>query len=325
MISRMIITGAAGFIGSHLTDRLLLTGHEVTGLDNFTRGTRSNLQQALNDSRFTLMEADLSDANSCRHAFATAVKGGPVDMVWHMAANSDISAGVADPRLDLRDTFLTTFHVLESMREFEIPLLAFASSSAVYGDHAGALTEETGPLFPVSNYGAMKLASEGAVSAAVESFLEKAWIFRFPNVIGGRATHGVIFDLLNKLLVNSSELEVLGDGTQQKPYLHVGDLIDAMFYIREHADARLNCFNISGDDEGVTVRFIAESVVRKAAPRAAIRYAGGSRGWVGDVPRFRYSTVKLSTLGWRPLLRSEQAVGRAVAEVHADLFPLCNS
>jgi UDP-glucose 4-epimerase len=325
MNSPVIITGVAGFIGSHLADRLLLAGHGVVGIDNFTRGTRANLEPAMSQPGFLFLETDLSDSAACRQAFAQAVQSGAAQTVWHMAANSDISAGVADARIDLRNTFLTTFHVLEAMREFHIPMLAFASSSAVYGNLPGALTEDAGPLFPISNYGAMKLASEGAISAAVESFLEGAWIFRFPNVVGGRATHGVIFDLLNKLKTRQDELEVLGDGSQQKPYLHVSELIDAMLYIRENAGDALNCFNISGDEAGATVRFIAESVLRKAAPRATLRYTGGSRGWVGDVPRFRYCTDKLSALGWRPGLTSEQAIERAVEEIHSELMSPCSS
>ena len=316
----MLLTGAAGFIGSHLADRLLRLGHTVVGVDNLSRGTRWNLAAALSHPNFEFVEADLTDLRAynglaARHAFT---------MVWHMVANSDIGAGVADANVDLRDTFFTTFNTLEVMRAFRIPRLAFASTSAVYGVHDSVLREGTGPLFPISNYGAMKLASEAMISAAVESYLERAWIFRFPNVIGPRATHGIIFDLLTKLSKNPPDLEVLGDGSQQKPYLHVSELIDAMLFITENATEPLNWFNIGPPDEGTTVLQIAETVRRVAAPHLPIRFTGGNRGWVGDVPRFRYSIEKLAKLGWTPASSSAQAVERSVTEICQEFQARCS-
>ncbi len=292
----VLVTGAAGFIGSHLTDRLLEQGHTVVGIDNLSRGTRENIEAARKNPSFHFFQADLTDLAS----FGNIARQFDVEMVWHMVANSDIGAGVADPNVDLRDTFQTTFNTLLVMREQKIGKLAFASTSAVYGVHDAVLTEDIGPLFPISNYGAMKLASEALISAAVESYLERAWIFRFPNVIGSRATHGIIFDLLTKLSKNPPDLEVLGDGTQQKPYLHVSELIQAMLLVVAQADRPLNWFNIGPPDEGATVRQIAEAVLREAAPSLPIRFTGGNRGWVGDVPRFRYSIDKIKRLGWSP-------------------------
>ena len=310
----VLVTGAAGFIGSHLTDRLLEQGRTVVGIDNLSRGTRDNLKAALSQPAFHFFEADLTDLSG----FRQIVSRFPIEMVWHMVANSDIGAGVADPNVDLRDTFQTTFNTLLVMREQKIPKLAFASTSAVYGVHDAVLTEDIGPLFPISNYGAMKLASEALISAAVESYLERAWIFRFPNVIGSRATHGIIFDLLTKLSKNPPDLEVLGDGTQQKPYLHVSELIEAMVLIVGQARDPLNWFNIGPPDEGATVRQIAEAVLQEAAPKTPIRFTGGNRGWVGDVPRFRYSIEKIKRLGWSPKRTSAQAVKQAVAEIHRE-------
>ena len=232
----VLITGVAGFVGSHLTDRLLSAGHSVVGIDNLSRGNRGNIEQALQNSSFHFFEKDMTDIDAMRRVVVKF----PISTVWHMVANSDIGAGVADANVDLRDTFMTTFNLLLVMREAGIGQLAFASTSAIYGVHDKILEETTGTLFPISNYGAMKLASEALISAAVESFLERAWIFRFPNVIGPRATHGIIFDLLTKLSKNPPELEVLGDGTQQKPYLHVCELIDAMLLIAERATNALN-------------------------------------------------------------------------------------
>jgi UDP-glucose 4-epimerase len=312
----VLVTGAAGFIGSHLSDRLLREGCSVIGIDNLSRGTRTNFHAASQHSAFRFLESDMSDIAGLRRIASTF----EIDMVWHMVANSDISAGVADPDIDLRDSFLTTFNLLKVMRESGIKKLAFASTSAVYGLHEGVLKEDTGPLFPISNYGAMKLASEAAISAAVESFLECAWIFRFPNVVGSRATHGIIFDLLTKLKSQPRFLEVLGDGTQQKPYLHVSELIDAMLFVYNNATEPLNWFNIGPEDKGATVLDIAREIVRVAAPSTPVRFTGGSRGWVGDVSRFCYSIEKIKSLGWSPRFGSFEAVARAVAEVHGELF-----
>jgi UDP-glucose 4-epimerase len=313
-MSAILVTGAAGFIGSHLTDRMLALGNTVIGIDNLSRGTRRNLKDAFRHPSFRFFEADATDLES----FRAAISSYQFAEVWHMVANSDIAAGVADPHVDLRDTFQSTFNTLLLMRELAIPKLAFASTSAVYGVHDAVLTEDTGPLFPISNYGAMKLGSEAMISAAVESFLERAWIFRFPNVIGSRATHGIIFDLLSKLTENPPELEVLGDGTQQKPYLHVSELVEAMLFISREAVEPLNWFNIGPPDEGATVLQIAQAVSRVAAPGTPIRFTGGNKGWVGDVPRFQYSIEKLKRLGWSPAHNSAQAVERAVDEIYQE-------
>lgn len=311
MSTTSFVTGAAGFIGSHLVDELLARGNRVLGVDNLILGRRENLAASLKNPRFIFRELDVNNLD----AMAAFLQEQPAaDEVWHMAANSDIPAGVNNPDVDLRLTFLTTFNTLKAMHALGIPRLAFASSSAIYGAHDGALHEDTGPLVPISNYGAMKLASEGSITAALERFLKQVWIFRFPNVIGGRATHGVIYDFLKKLRANPAELEVLGDGTQEKPYLHVTELVEAMLHIHDRGGERLNCFNIAPVQSAATVRFIAEAVVRAAAPGARIRYTGGSRGWVGDVPKFSYSSAKLQALGWSPRLTSGAAVERAIQE-----------
>ncbi len=310
-----LVTGAAGFIGSHLTDRLLALGYRVVGMDNLLLGKRSNLAVALQNPNFIFFEADVNDYAGCLKLLRELNERSAIEFVWHLAANSDIRAGTEVPEVDLRDTFMTTFHVLKLMKSLGIRKLAFASSSAIFGNFPGAIPEESGPLWPISNYGAMKLASEASITAALEAFLERVWIFRFPNVAGSRATHGSIYDFLKKLRVNPHEMEVLGDGRQDKPYLHVSELIDAMIFIFQNANEPFNCFNIGADGSCTTVQYIAESVVREAAPKAIIRYTGGDKGWVGDVPRFTYSIEKLRQLGWAPRLTSNQAVDRAVKEV----------
>lgn len=316
--AKCLVTGAAGFIGSHLIDQLLARGMTVLGIDNLRLGRRSNLAGALGNPRFTFVELDVNDQPGLSRLVEAESQAAPFQMAWHLAANSDIRAGVADPEVDLRDTFLTTHNLLKVLRERKIPRLAFASTSAIYGVQPGRMTEDLGPLFPISNYGAMKLASEAAISAALEAHLERVWIFRFPNVVGSRSTHGVIYDFVQKLRRTPAELEVLGDGSQEKPYFHVADLIEAMLFITDRAADRLNFFNIGTEDSATTVRQIAETVVRQMAPAAAIRFTGGSRGWVGDVPKFNYSIEKLKRLGWHPRHTSLQAIELAVGETVAE-------
>ncbi|MDM0108307.1 SDR family NAD(P)-dependent oxidoreductase [Variovorax sp. J22R24] len=308
-----LITGGAGFVAVNLARRLLARGDAVLALDDLSRGRRELVAEFERHEHFTFRQVDCSNLDELSTAIDEA--GSQVAHVWHMAANSDIPAGVADPRIDRDRTFQTTFAVLEAMRRHQIPELHFASSSAIYGDMGDCeIHEDIGPLQPISNYGAMKLASEAQIRAAVEAFLPRADIFRFPNVIGVPATHGVIFDFVHKLRATPDRLVVLGDGTQQKAYLHVDDLIDAMLHV-SGLDGRYKVFNIGPKDEGVTVRMIAETVRNRVSPGAEIVFGQGNRGWVGDVPRFRYSTRRLADSGWAPRLDSSQAVMRAVDEI----------
>lgn len=313
----ILITGAAGFVGCNLARAFLEKGKKVFGVDNLSRGRLENLGACLDNPAFRFERVDMAE-----DAFLATMRNfhreEPITEVWHMAANSDIPAGVADARVDLRDTYMTTFNTLLAMKELGIPVLAFASSSAIYGDLQGVpLVENIGPLFPISNYGAMKLASEASISAAAEGFLKHAYLFRFPNVIGTPATHGVVYDFISRLREDPSRLDVLGDGTQQKSYLHVEDLISAMLFIRDKAQDKLNVFNVGTDDEGVTVRFIAEETVAVAAPAAALHFGSGNKGWVGDVPRFRYSIDKLRALGWAPREGSAGTMRRAIRQIAA--------
>lgn len=310
------ITGVAGFIGSQLADSLLEGGEMVSGADDFSLGKPDHLEGARRSGSFAFFERDFSNveqANECLRS-VSAWKGTP-DLLWHLAANSDISAGVKDAAVDFKKTLQTTFAVIEAARSTGVRKIAFASTSAVYGERDQVLTEDSGPLLPISNYGATKLASEALLSAAAETILESVWIFRFPNVVGPRATHGAIYDFIGRLVQKPDGLMVFGDGSQTKPYLHVAELIDAMKYIVRHTDARRNVFNIGVQGTGTNVAFIAEQVIARVRPGTPIAYTGGSRGWVGDVPHFRYSTERLARLGWKPRLTSDEAVLRAIDEI----------
>lgn len=311
-----LVTGGAGFIGVNLTRRLLALNDKVIVADDLSRGQLAFLKEFEADPRFSFVRQDCAEARAFCDSLAPLHAREKITDVWHMAANSDIQAGTADPRIDMRQTFLTTFSTLLVMREFGIPALHFASSSAVYGDLKDTrISESSGPAEPISNYGAMKLASEAQIRAAVESTLGQANIFRFPNVVGVPATHGVIVDLIRKVRATPRGFDVLGDGTQQKIYLHVEDLIDAMLCIRARATGRYNVFNIGPADDGITVREIAETVRDWVAPQAAIRFGAGNIGWVGDVPRFRYAIDKIAGLGWVPAMGSKDAIKKAVEQI----------
>jgi UDP-glucose 4-epimerase len=312
---RHLITGVAGFIGSQLADALLAVGDEVAGVDDFYLGKPAHLTAARANPRFRFVEADVADVTTATQAFAQLSSDRRPDVVWHLAANSDIAAGVADLAIDFRRTLQTTFATVEAAKAIGARAIAFASTSAVYGEADRLLTEDVGPLLPISNYGAAKLAGEALLSAAAESSLDRLWIFRFPNVIGPRATHGALHDFAGRLACRPASLRVLGDGTQTKPYLHVSELIEAMRFIVGCATARRNLFNIGPEGAGSRVSFLAETIIARMAAGTPIAYTGGDRGWVGDVPRFSYSTERLAKLGWRPRLSSDEAVRRAVDEL----------
>lgn len=310
------ITGVAGFIGSQLADALLASGIRVSGVDDFSLGRPTNLELANANPGFRFFERDVSNVEGAIECMGAASKwAGTPDVVWHLAANSDVAAGALDASVDFKKTLQTTFAVLEAAKSVGAKNLAFSSTSAVYGERDDLLTEDSGPLLPISNYGATKLASEALISAAAEVFLERVWMFRFPNVVGPRATHGAILDFTKRLVPDAASLRVLGDGSQTKPYLHVSELISAMLFITAKAKEHRNVFNIGPEGSGTSVKFMAEQVVARISPSAQIAYTGGDRGWVGDVPRFRYSTERLARLGWRPKLTSDEAVLRGIGEI----------
>jgi UDP-glucose 4-epimerase len=313
---RILVTGGAGFIGSHLCDRLLERGAQVWCMDNLRLGRRRNIAHLASLPEFRFVEMDVLDLPALRALFAAA----RFEAVFHLAANSDIAAGAGDMRLDLELNQLTTVAVLEAMRAHDVKRLLFASSSAIFGETNALLHEGFAPLEPISFYGASKLAAEAYVSVFAHTFGGRAVVLRFPNVVGERATHGVIYDFLRKLEADRSRLEVLGDGNQSKPYLYVGDLAAAVLTAWDGAEGALAVYHAAGIGT-TSVRDIAEIVVA-AAGRADTRivYTGGDRGWPGDVPRFRYDTSRLRSLGWQPRWQSTEAVRYAVERILANGF-----
>ena len=303
----ILVTGGAGFIGSHLDDALIARGHRVTVVDNLILGRTENISHLLKHPNFKFMEVDILDASAIHRVF----KDGLFDMVYHLAANSDIQKGGKDPMVDYSLTFNTTFQILQLIKEFGIKKLFFASTSAIYGETYDVLNEDYGPLKPVSNYGAGKLASEAFISAFSSTYKIQTWITRFPNVVGERFTHGVIYDFIHKLQKNPAELEVLGNGEQCKPYVYVKDLVEGILFVIDHADASYNVYML-GSDSRTKVKEIAAMVIEEMGLDAKIRYTGGDRGWVGDVPEFRYDLTKVNKLGWTAPHNSNDSVRLAI-------------
>lgn len=313
---RVLVTGGAGFVGSHLCDRLLARRDEVWCIDNLRLGRRRNIAHLESIPSFHFMELDVLN----RPGLAALFDDARFESVFHMAANSDIAAGVADFSLDLELNQLTTVAVLEEMKVHNVSRLFFASTSAIFGETDALLYEDFAPLRPISFYGASKLGAEAYISVFAHTFGGRAVILRFPNVVGERATHGVIFDFLRKLDADRSKLEVLGDGTQSKPYLYVSDLIDAMLIAWDRADDRFAVYHAAGIGN-TSVREIAEIVVAAAGRRdTRVVFTGGDRGWPGDVPRFRYDTSRLQALGWQAQRGSTDAVRYAVERILANGF-----
>lgn len=308
-LTRYFITGGAGFIGSHLVDRLISSG-EVSVYDNLSSGKKEFIQHHLGNHNFGFIQADLLDFATLNKAVANH------DIVFHLAANPDVRAGITNTKLDLQQGMLATYNLLEAMRLNQISKIVFASSSTVYGE-AGtkAVAEDYGPLLPISLYGASKLASEGLISAFCHLFDMQAWIFRFANVVGARASHGVIFDFINKLKQNPEELEILGDGTQEKPYLYVDDCIDGILFGLKHSQERVNVLNL-GSDSSTNVTAIANMVVEAVGLSGVkFRYTGGNRGWRGGVPQVRFDMTKIRNLGWKPRYSSDEAVRQAIKDI----------
>ena len=300
------ITGAAGFVGSNLVDRLLSLGQTVVGYDNLSTGSRRFLDTALGRPSFRLIEGDVLDATK----LSDAMKG--AQFVFHLAANADVRFGTEHPRKDLEQNTIATFNVLEAMRANAVRRIAFPSTGSIYGEPAIFPTPEDAP-FPVqtSLYGASKLACEGLLQAYAEGFGFQSYIFRFVSVLGERYTHGHVYDFYRSLLASPDRLHVLGDGRQRKSYMHVQDCIDAMLTVIGQASEKVNIFNL-GTDEYIDVNQSIGWITAHLGLDPQLSYAGGERGWVGDSPFIFLDTRKLRALGWKPRSTIRDAVVRTV-------------
>jgi UDP-glucose 4-epimerase len=303
---KILVTGAAGFIGSNLVDRLLADGHEVAGFDNFSTGQIEFLENALRSPGFRLVHGDLLDAGALDHAMEGA------ELVFHMAANADVRFGTSHPRKDLEQNTIGTANVLEAMRACGVRRIAFPSTGSVYGEPAIFPTPEDAP-FPVqtSFYAASKLAAEGLIEAYCEGFGMEGHIFRFVSILGERYTHGHVLDFYKQLRGHETHLEVLGDGRQRKSYLHVGDCVDAMLLAVARGTNGLNLYNL-GADEYCTVNDSIGWIAAHLGCAPRLIYAGGERGWIGDSPFIFLECSRIRALGWRPKLRIREAVLRTV-------------
>lgn len=307
---RYFVTGGAGFIGSNIVDRLLANpDNSVTVYDNLSTGRREFLADHENNERFKFVEGELIDLDKVTEAIAGH------DFVFHIAANADIRLGTSKTDTDLKNGIQATYTVLEAMRVSGTKKIAFSSSSTVYGEAIVIPTpEDYGPLIPISLYGGAKLGAEALITAFTHSFDMQAWIFRFANIIGRRGTHGVIIDFVNKLKKNPNELEILGDGKQQKSYLLVDECIDSMIYAIEKSNEKVNIFNLGSTDH-LSVTRIGELIVEALGlTNVQFRFTGGSRGWTGDIPKMLLNTNKIQTLGWNSKLNSEGAIRQAIKE-----------
>lgn len=305
-LTRAFVTGASGFIGSNLVDRLLVAGLSVVGYDNFTTGRREFIAEALRHPEFKLVEGDILDTARMAAAMAGS------NIVFHFAANADVRFGLQHPRKDLEQNTIATFNVLEAMRTGGLRDIAFASTGSIYGETDVFPTPETAP-FPIqtSLYGASKLAGEGLLMAYSEGFNFRSWIFRFTSILGERYTHGHVIDFYKQLLADPTRLAVLGDGTQRKSYLYVHDCIDAILHALKQAQNPVNVFNL-GTPEYCQVNDSIGWITDHLGLKPQLNYSGGSQGWVGDNPFIFLDTARIRALGWQPKLTIREGIVRTV-------------
>ena len=301
--NKILVTGGAGFIGSHLVDRLIEKGNRIIVFDNLSSGKMEFIEHHLENQDFTLIKGDLLN----QEAIEKACKD--IDLVYHVAANPDVRLGASNTKVHLDQNILATYNLLEAMRKNNIKKIAFTSTSTVYGEANIIPTpEDYGPLIPISLYGASKMACEALITSYSHTFDMQAWIFRFANIVGPRSTHGITVDFIRKLQENSNLLEILGDGKQEKSYLHVSECVDAILYLIEESKEKVNIFNV-GSEDTISATEIGKAVTEEMGfSDVEFIYTGGSRGWKGDVPRMRLGIEKMKNLGWKPGYTSERSV-----------------
>jgi UDP-glucose 4-epimerase len=310
-MEKILVTGAAGFIGSNLVDRLLRDGKTVVGFDNFSTGQNEFLAAALKHPKFKLIREDCLDVS----ALAKAMAG--CDLVFHLAANADVRFGLEHPGKDFQQNALASFNVLEAMRLSGVKRIAFSSTGSVYGEAEIIPTPENHP-FPVqtSLYAASKLAAEGFIHAYCEGYKFEGYIFRFVSILGERYTHGHVLDFYRQLREHPEKLKVLGDGKQRKSYLHVGDCIEAMLHAIARGTAKkakhhVETYNL-GTEEFVQVNDSVRFITSALDVKPKLEYSGGNKGWIGDNPFIFLDTKKIRATGWKTTLTIEQGIVRTL-------------
>ncbi len=303
---KYFVTGAAGFIGSNLIDRLLGEGHAVVGFDNFSTGFEEFLGHAATHRNFRLVRGDVLDFEALSGAMKSC------EFVFHLAANADVRFGTEHPRKDLEQNTIATFNVLEAMRRNAISEIAFSSTGSIYGEASIIPTPENHP-FPVqtSLYGASKLAGEGLIEAYCEGFNFRGYIFRFVSILGERYPHGHVIDFYKQLLAHPNHLKVLGNGRQKKSYLYVQDCIDAMLCVIDSCKEKINIFNL-GTDEYCEVNDSIGWICGHLGLNPEREYSGGDRGWIGDNPFIFLDCGELRKLGWKPKLSIREGIIRTL-------------
>ena len=303
---KYIVTGAAGFIGSNLVDKLINGGHDVLGIDNLSTGRLEFLKDSLSSKNFTFLEGDITNKEFVCDSFVRC------DFVYHLAANADVRFGLNHPFKDIKQNIIGTFNVLEAMRANNIFEIGFSSTGSVYGEASQIPTYENAP-FPVqtSLYGSSKLSGEALITSYCEGFNFKANIFRFVGILGERYTHGHIYDFYKKLKKDPGHLEILGDGKQRKSYLYVHDCISAMLTAEKKMKENINIYNL-GVDSYCEVMESVGIICRELKITPKLSFAGGVRGWVGDSPFIFLETSKIRSIGWKPKLTIEEGIIKTV-------------
>ena len=316
---KFFISGGAGFIGSNLVGKLLgmPSSEKVIVYDNFSSGTIERLADYLSDDRLIIVRGEISDLD-----YLTASMQ-DVDTVFHLAANPYISKAVEQPDIDFWEGTYLTQNILEAARKCGVKKLIYSSGSGVYGENAEEnFIEGYGPCKPISTYGASKLGCEALISAYCHMFSMQGFAFRFANVVGPKQTHGVGYDFLHKLKSNHQDLEILGDGSQSKPYIYVDDVLSAIFLVMnsDAINVRYEVFNVATNDF-ITVTQIADEVCRELNIKdVKYLYTGGDRGWKGDVPKVQFNSSKIRAMGWSPKFNSREAIYESLKYLKREIF-----
>ena len=310
-MNKTLVTGGAGFIGSHITNKLIAKGSDVVVFDNLSSGDLKNLEHLKDNKKFSFINGDLLKVEEIDAALRKVSK------VYHIAANPEVRLGETNTKTHFEQNIVASYNLLEAMRKNDVKNIIFTSTSAVYGDAKVIPTSEGYPVMPISTYGASKLAVEGMISSFCHTFGMKGIVFRFANVIGRGSNHGVIIDFIKKLKNNPNELEILGDGTQTKSYIYIDDCIEGMLFGEEKSNVNFELFNLGSEDK-ITVKELADLVVNGLGLNdVKYKFTGGYQGrrWKGDVKFMQLSIEKIKKLGWKPKYNSKEAVKKTVNEV----------